>query len=86
MDIAITTTVIVAVIIGLSEAIKRATNINAKFIPVLDIVLGLLGAVVYSFIEPMAWPYVVFHGLIMGLTACGLFSAGKNVLEGTKGE
>lgn len=85
MDMTITMSIIVAMVIGLSEAIKRATGLNPKFVPVLDLLLGVALMYLYSFMEGLASPYIVFYGLVAGLTACGLFSAGKNVLEGVKG-
>ena len=84
MDITITSAVIVAIIIGLSQVIKQATSINSKFIPLIDIILGLALAFGYSFIEPLSMPQVIFYGLIMGLSACGLFSGTKNIAEGLK--
>ena len=86
MDITISSAVIVAIIIGLSQAIKQAADVNAKFIPLIDVALGLALSFGYSFIEEISVPYVIFYGLAMGLTACGLFSGGKNILEGLRKE
>ena len=86
MDITISSAVIVAIIIGLSQAIKQAADVNAKFIPLIDVALGLALSFGYSFIEEISVPYVIFYGFAMGLTACGLFSGGKNILEGLRKE
>ena len=86
MDITISSTMMVAMIVGLSEVIKKATGINTKFIPLIDILLGLALSFGYSLIEETSIPRVIFYGLAMGLTACGLFSGGKNIIEGLKEE
>ena len=86
MDIAISSAMMVTIIVGLSEVIKKAVGINAKFIPLIDVFLGLALSFGYSFVEEISLPRVIFCGLAMGLTACGLFSGGKNVIEGIKEE
>ena len=86
MENTITIPIMIAVVIGVAEAIKRATGINTRFIPILDIVLGIGVSYLYSLIEPTQMPQVVFNGFIIGLTACGLFSGGKNVVKGLQGE
>ena len=51
----------VALIIALAQLIKEV-GFPAKFIPVVDLVLGI----------------------VLGLSACGLFSGIKNIKEGTE--
>jgi len=82
MDITISIPVIIALIIGISEAIKRATSINVKFIPLTDMGIGIVLCVAYSHITPITIPEIIFYGLICGLSACGLFSASKNIAQG----
>ena len=86
MDITISSAVIVAVIIGLAQVIKQATDIDAKFIPLIDVVLGMAFSFGYSFIEELSVPQIIFYGCAMGLSACGMFSGGKNVAEGFRKE
>lgn len=71
----------VALIIGLAEIIKRM-GLNTKYIPMVDVGLGLLsGLCVYTF----AMGYSIVEGIILGialsLSACGLFSGIKNTME-----
>ena len=70
----------VALIMGLAEIIKRL-GVNSKWIPLVDLGLGILsGVVVYGM------KYGITNGIILGialgLSACGLFSGIKNTLEG----
>ena len=61
----------VALIIGLAEVAKKI-GLSSRWIPSLDIVLGLIsGVTVYR--EYGAVESVVM-GLALGLSACGLFS------------
>ena len=71
-----------AVIMGISEAVKRTTGVNAKFIPLLNLAFGLLFFIIWGELDFKA---DVLNGIILGLTASGLFSGAKNVVEGIKG-
>lgn len=71
----------VAVIIGLAEIIKRA-GLDAKYIPVLDIILGLIsGVCVYGYMMEYGIAKGILLGIALGLSACGLFSGIKNTVE-----
>lgn len=71
----------VAVIIGLAEIIKRA-GLDAKYIPVLDIILGLIsGVCVYGYMMDFGIAKGILLGIALGLSACGLFSGIKNTVE-----
>lgn len=72
--------VLVPVLIGVLEAIKRA-GFNPKFIPVLSIVLGIGFGVVFSGFELKEG---ITAGLFIGLSAVGLYSGVKNVSRGIK--
>lgn len=72
----------IGLICGIAEVFKKF-GVNKKFIPLIDIVFGLLsglcvytGAMGYSIIEGTVL------GIALGLSACGLFSGIKNTLEG----
>lgn len=71
----------VAVIIGLAEIIKRV-GVESKYIPVIDLALGLVsGVFVYGFILEYGIAQGIILGIALGLSACGLFSGIKNTLE-----
>lgn len=71
----------IALIMALAEVVKRL-GLNTKFIPLVDLGLGIVsGLVVY-------WAHLGFSpvegillGIALGLSACGLFSGIKNVTE-----
>lgn len=71
----------VLIIIGLAEVVKRL-GIDAKFIPLVDLVLGIAGGLlVYTLYQGMGVVEGIMLGIACGLSACGLFSGVKNVTE-----
>jgi len=75
----VTTGFMVMVVIGLSQALK-AMGVNAKIIPLVNILFGLVGCV--ALLQGVDLPLRVFNGVIVGLCASGLFSGAKNVYQG----
>lgn len=67
---------IVAVIIALTELVKRTLPIDKKYLPIISLAFGILAGVVYvaGSIEER-----IFTGLVLGLTASGLFDQTKIV-------
>lgn len=61
----------VAMVVALTQVIKM-TGFPSRFLPLLTVVLGSLLAA-YLKLDPM-------NGLIIGLTATGLYSGVKNTL------
>ena len=74
--------VLVGVIMGLSEIIKKLEYVPTKFIPVVNIVLGLAGGIFY--LHPGDIMNGIIQGLVLGLTAGGFYSSVKNVSEGIR--
>lgn len=71
----------VAIIIGLAEIAKKI-GVPAKWIPVLDVVLGIIsGVCVYGIYLGQDMVEGIITGIVIGLTACGLFSGVKNTVE-----
>lgn len=69
----------VALIIGLAEVVKRF-GLDSKWIPLVDIALGLLsGICVYGRTQGILNGVIL--GIALGLSACGLFSGIKNLTE-----
>ena len=76
----------VALIIGLAEIIKRL-GLENRFIPIVDIVLGLIcGICVYNISLNYPMTESILVGLALGLSACGLFSGIKNLKGGSNDE
>lgn len=72
----------VALIIGVAEVVKRLGLFDKKYIPILDICLGLLSGIgVYTLSFGYKWIEGIVIGIALGLSACGLFSGIKNVFE-----
>jgi hypothetical protein len=71
----------VAIVMGLAEIAKKA-GLCPKYIPILDVVLGLVcGFVVYTVYMNMLPVEGIILGVAIGLSACGLFSGIKNTIE-----
>ena len=71
----IESTVLVAIIIGVTEAVKRTGQLPSKYAAIFAIFIGVIvmlfsgGDVVTN----------IFEGVIAGLTSAGLYSGGKAV-------
>ena len=78
MALEITDMVLIPVIIGLVDALK-GYGLPKKWWPVVSVILGVCGGVFYMF--PGDWVSGVLSGLVMGLSAGGLYSGGKVVVK-----
>ena len=72
---------ITGIVVAISELLKL-TKINPKFLPIINLALGLIFGFVY--VAPEDPKTAVMAGLIIGLTASGVYSGSKNVMEGIK--
>lgn len=79
----LTQSIAVAIIMGIAQ-VAKGLSLNSKFIPILDIALGIILGIV--FFAGQGIQYGIVIGIILGLEACGLFSGGKNVITAVKGE
>jgi len=68
----------VLLIIGISEIVKNL-GFNVKFIPLLNLVLGIAAGVGLNMDDITKG---IFVGLAVGLSASGLYSGVKNTKEG----
>lgn len=76
----------IACIVGVAEIIKRL-GFPKKYIPVVDVVLGLIsGVCVFGGLLGYDPGRAAVVGVALGLSACGLFSGAKNVYQGGKGD
>jgi hypothetical protein len=72
----------IAIIMALAEMIKRLDIVPKKFIPLIDVVLGIIsGLLVFGYSMELGAIKGVILGLAIGLSACGLFSGIKNVTK-----
>jgi len=70
------TTILIAVVVGLTEVIKRATNLSSRFAPLVSLVLAI-GLAFLGATGPIS--NIIFTGIIVGLSASGLYSGAKAV-------
>ena len=75
----------VALIIGLAQLVKNL-GLKSKYIPLFDVLCGLVGGILVYFIE-FKYDLIqsIMIGLAIGLSACGLFSGIKNLAEKKEG-
>lgn len=78
MDFQATDAIIIALVIGLVEIATRM-GMPKRFAPALALVLGVAGGIVYIF--PQEPKMGVLIGLVMGLSASGLYSGTKTTLK-----
>lgn len=83
MDITIYDVSLVFVLMGVLEIIKRL-GLEAKWIPVAGLILGGGMGVVYVAPGDMAQGILV--GVVLALSATGLYSGAKNTMQGMRGE
>lgn len=82
----VTPTAQIALIIGLAELAKKI-GLEPKFVPILDLFLGLVSGIgIYGLAFGRGIIQGILLGIFFGLSACGLFSGAKNVIEGIKPE
>ena len=71
-------TAVVAIVVGLVETIKRAVNLDSRFAPLVSLVFGV-GIMLAVGTDTIAMN--IFEGVIIGLTASGLYSGTKATLK-----
>ena len=76
--------ILTAVVIGLVEVAKKL-GMSEKFAPLLALILGL-GFAFMGFTANPDLVSTIIGGIIIGLSAVGLYSGTKNVIEGIKNE
>lgn len=69
--------ILVPVVIGIIEVVKLA-GLPSRFAPLLSLVLGVLGA---TYLVGGDLAVTVLQGLIVGLSASGLYSGTKATLN-----
>jgi hypothetical protein len=81
MDIIIYGFPAVAIVIGLTEVVKRIFGDKIdRFVPFISVIIGILLAVVSSYQYFSAESVV--RGVVVGLVACGLWDNTKKTLLG----
>lgn len=69
--------VLIPIIISIVELLKFY-GLKKKLIPLISIALGIAGAIIY--VNPNSIKEGILVGIVMGLSACGLYSGGKTLM------
>lgn len=79
-----TTGISIAVLIAVLELIKRL-GFNPKYVPLVAVVIGILANIANTLYGGGVIYDAGMTGLVIGLSAVGLYSGGKNTIEAFKG-
>ncbi|MEH7122128.1 hypothetical protein V7127_02665 [Bacillus sp. JJ1773] len=71
--------IIIAVVLALTELVKRMDWISVKYVPVVSLLLGLLAGIFY--VDVATLQEKIMFGLMIGLAAAGLFDQSKIVTK-----
>lgn len=69
-------TIVIALVIGMTQVIKKGTGITRRYVPLLAVGLGI---VIAFLVAKEVSLEAVLGGLIAGLSSMGLYSGGKTV-------
>ncbi|MCI6659479.1 MAG: hypothetical protein SOW48_01100 [Peptoniphilaceae bacterium] len=73
--------ILTAITVGVVEIIKKLMKEN-RFVPLVALAVGVaLAFLGQAYTGASAWQDSVLYGLVMGLSAMGLYSGGKSLLE-----
>lgn len=78
IDIFITPTIQISLIVGLAEVFKRI-GLEPQWVPAIDVLLGLL--ISFFMYDNNRISERIVIGICLGLEACGLFSGIKNMFK-----
>lgn len=85
MDVTITIALLISIVMGLTQVAKKA-GVNHKFLPLIAVILGLGIALTIYYVTDEKLINSIVSGLLIGLSAVGLYSSQKNIREGLRGE
>jgi uncharacterized membrane protein YGL010W len=74
----LTVAVFIAVIVGLVELFKKSLGLPVRYAPLLSVLLGLPVGILYLNVDLKTG---IVYGLIIGLSACGLYSGVKSTTK-----
>ena len=77
MEISVQFLILIPVVLGLVQAFK-IMGLKKKMVPITSVVIAVLGAI---FLVGSLNKVSILQGIIAGLSACGLWSGTKTVVE-----
>lgn len=81
VEILVLATIIAPVTGGLVQALKHATHVKKRYVPLMAVVVGLTLGVAAYFLDAEIG-IRLWAGGVSGLASVGLFEVGKNVKNG----
>ena len=72
---------IIAVVVALTEMIKKTDKVSNKYMPAISLVLGVIASILY--IDGTVNEQIMY-GLMIGLSASGLFDQTKIITKDDK--
>lgn len=72
---------LVPVVTGMVQLLKMS-GLPKKYLPISSVILGVLSG--YYYLAPDDLPRAIFLGIIVGLSAVGLYSGTKNTMQGLR--
>ena len=80
-DITVYGIALVPVVTGMVQLLKMS-GLPKKYAPISSLLLGILSG--YYYLAPDDPPKAIFMGIIVGLSAVGLYSGTKNTMQGIR--
>ena len=72
------TSIAIAIVVGITEVIKRASGLNTRYAPLLSLIVGI--GIVLLGDAPLKESIIT--GIIVGLSASGLYGGVKKTVKG----
>ncbi len=72
---------LVPVVTGMVQLLKMS-GLPKKYTPISSLALGILSG--YYYLAPDDPPRAIFMGIVVGLSAVGLYSGTKNTMQGLR--
>ncbi len=74
-------TAIAAIVLSISEVLKKTFNINTRYMPITSLVIGILIGLVFTPLSEYNAYVMAVAGAISGLTASGTFDLAKSLIK-----
>lgn len=78
MTVEVQDAVLIPIIIGIVQLLK-VTGIQKRLLPISSLILGILAGIFY--VNPQDIRSGILVGVMMGLSASGMYSGGKAIME-----